>query len=145
MQAIELTIFADYHQFYLQDDDERFGDLSGAWTPEATERLLAVAEHVVGIGTVRSMNVPVRIEVRSTLPSLDPTQWDKVNRASLECSTGRIVVAGSTDYFPDARRFSVNPGTYDVLVGYKNLEALSEDRLEGSDSYHIFLALKNDA
>ena len=56
------------------------------------------------------------------------------------CDTGRIVVAGCTDYFPDARRLSVDPGTYDVLVGYKNLESVSEDGLEGNDSYHIFLA-----
>jgi hypothetical protein len=145
MQTIELTIFADYHQFYLQDDDERFGNLSDAWTPEATERLMAVAEHVVGIGTVRNMNVPVRIELRPQLPTLDRSQWDKVNQASLVCDTGRIVVAGCTDYFPDAKRLSVSPGTYDVLVGYKNLASLSEDGLEGDDSYHIFLAPKNDA
>ena len=142
MQVIELTIFADYHQFYLQDDDERFGGLSNAWTPEATERLMATAEHVVGIGTVRNMTVPVRIEVGPKLPSLEPSQWDMVNRASLVCSTGRIVVAGCTDYFPDARRLSVIPGTYDVLVGYKNLQSLSVDGLEGDDSYHVFLALK---
>jgi hypothetical protein len=145
MQTIELSIFADYHQFYLQDDDERFGNLSDAWTPEATDRLMAVAEHVVGIGTVRNMNVPVRIEVGPQLPTLDRSQWDKVNRASLVCDTGRIVVAGCTDYFPDAKRLSVSPGIYDVLVGYKNLESLSEDGLEGADSYHIFLAPKNDA
>ena len=145
MQKIELTIFADYHQFYLQDDDDRYGNLSDAWTPEATDRLMAVAERVVGIGTVRNMNVPVQIEVGPQLPTLDHSRWDKVNRASLVCETGRIVVAGCTDYFPDARRISVSPGTYDVLVGYKNLESLSQDGLEGNDSYHIFLALKNDA
>ncbi|MDO9319547.1 MAG: hypothetical protein Q7V56_15300 [Gammaproteobacteria bacterium] len=145
MQTIELSVFADYHQFYLQDDDERFGNFSDAWTPGATERLLAVAEHVVGIGTVRNMEVAVRIEVGSQLPNLDPSQWDKVNRTSLVCDTGRIVVAGCTDYFPDARRLNVTPGTYDVLVGYKNLQSLSEDGLEGDDSYHIFLAPRNDA
>jgi hypothetical protein len=145
MQIIELTIFADYHQFYLQDDDERFGNLSDAWTPEATERLMAVAEHVVGIGTVRNMNVPVRIELGPQLPTLDRSQWARINQASLICDTGRIVVAGCTDYFPDAKRLSVSPGIYDVLVGYKNLASLSEDGLEGDDSYHIFLAPKNDA
>ena len=140
MQTIELTVFADYHQFYLQDDDSRFGDLSDAWTPDATERLIAVAERVIGIGTARSMKVSVRIEIAPELPSLEPSEWDKVNRASLVCNTGRIVVAGCTDYFPDAKRLCVEPGIYDVLVGYKNLESLSEDGLEGDDSYHIFLA-----
>lgn len=142
MQVIELIVFADYHQFYLQDDDARFGDLSDAWTPEATEQMIAVAEHIVGIGTARNMNVPVRIEVGPELPSLDCSQWDKINQASLICDSGCIVVAGCTDYFPDARRLTVTPGTYDVLVGYKNLESLSENGLEGHDSYHLFLAPK---
>ena len=140
MQTIELTVFADYHQFYLQDDDARFGDLSDAWTPEATEKLLAVADHVVGVGTVRNMNVPVRITVDSQLPTLDVSTWDKINRTSLACGTGRIVIAGCTDYFPDAKRLHVTPGMYDVLVAYKSLSALSEDGLSGDDSYHIFLA-----
>jgi hypothetical protein len=140
MQTIELTMFADYHQFYLQDDDIRFGDLSNAWTPEATERLLAVADHVVGVGTVRNMNVPVHIAIDSQLPDLDPTKWDRINRTSLVCDTGRIVVAGCTDYFADAKRLEVTPGVYEVLVAYANLGSLSEDGLDGDDSYHIFLA-----
>jgi hypothetical protein len=49
-------------------------------------------------------------------------------------------VAGCTDYFPDAKRIDVTPGIYDVLVAYRNLESLSEDGLDGDDSYHIFLA-----
>jgi hypothetical protein len=140
MQKIELTLFADYHQFYLQDDDIRFGDLSNAWTPEATEQLLAVADHVVGVGTIRSMNVSVHIAIENQLPDLDLSEWDRVNRASLACDTGRIVVAGCTDYFPDAKRLEVVPGVYDVLVGYRNLQSLSEDGLDGDDSYHVFLA-----
>jgi hypothetical protein len=145
MQTIDLIVFADYHQFYLQDDDVRFGDLSDAWTPEATDRLMAVADHVVGIGTVRNMEVPVHLAIVAELPDLDSSQWDRVNRSSLVCDTGRIVVAGCTDYFPDAKRIEVKPGTYDVLVGYKNLESLSEDGLEGDDSYHVFLALSSSA
>ena len=140
MQRIELTLFADYHQFYLQDDDISFGDLSNSWTPEATQQLLAVAELVVGVGTARNMNVPVHISIEPQLPNLDPNEWDRINRTSLVCETGRIVVAGCTDYFPDAKRLQVTPGTYDVFVAYRNLGSLSEDGLDGDDSYHIFLA-----
>jgi len=140
MQTVDLKLFADYHQFYLQDDDMRFGDLSDAWTPEATEKLLAAAEHVVGIGTVRNTDVPVSVSVDSRLPNLNPQEWDRINHTTLACDTGRIVVAGCTDYFPDAKRLEVQPGIYDVLVGYKNLASLSDDGLNGEDSYHIFLA-----
>jgi hypothetical protein len=144
MQTIELILFADYNQFYLQDDDERFGDLSDGWTPEATEHMLAAGDHVLGVGTVRNMNVPVQVTVDAQLPELIPSEWDKINRTSLICDTGRIVVAGCTDYFPDARRIQVPPAHYEVLIGYRNLKSLSEDGLEGDDSYHIFLAPRRD-
>jgi hypothetical protein len=140
MQKFDLTVFADYHQFYLQDDDSRFGDLSEAWTPQATEKLLAIADHVIGVGTVRNMDVPVHITVDSTLPVLDAASWDRINMASLICDTGRIVVAGCTDYFPDALRITVAPGAYGVVVGYRGLNSLSADGLDGEDSYHVFLA-----
>src|SRR5437667_8710327 len=109
----QYDIFADYHQFYLQDDDQSFGDLSEAWTDEATERLLAVAPHVIGVGTVRNMNVPVSVSIHDSRPIIDETQWDHITSASLKIDTGRIVVAGCTDYWPDAARIEVSPGMYE--------------------------------
>jgi hypothetical protein len=140
MAKIELTIFADYHQFYIQDDDDRFGDLSEAWTDEAVDNLLAVSDHVVGIGTVRNSDVPVVLETCDELPDPAPDQWDRINKTALECGTGRMVVAGCTDYFPDAFRLEVEPGTYDILVCYQNLDSVSPNALEGDDRYHLFIA-----
>src|SRR5438045_4029156 len=102
IHTYKYEIFADYHQFYLQDDDQSFGDLSQAWTEEATERLLAVAPHVIGVGTVRNMNVPVTVTVHEAKPKIDEAEWDHITTASLQIDSGRIVVAGCTDYYPDA-------------------------------------------
>lgn len=140
METTKIELFADYFQFYIQDDDINYGDLSDSWSKEAVDKLLAVADHVVGVGTVRNMDVPVTIVVADVLPELDPTEWDRINKCTLECATGRLVIAGCTDYFPDAKRISVHPGKYDVIVGYKDLDKLSEDGLDGEDSYHLFLA-----
>src|SRR4051812_26104513 len=76
MTAFRYEIFADYHQFYLQDDDQSFGDLSAAWTEEATERLLAVGPHVIGIGTARNMTVPVSVSVHESRPKIREEEWD---------------------------------------------------------------------
>ena len=140
MARIKLTIFADYHQFYIQDDDNRFGDLSESWTEEATNKLLAVSDRVVGIGTVRNSDVAVVLETCDELPELAHDQWDRINKTAIECETGRLVVAGCTDYFPDAYRLEVEPGIYDLLVGYRNLNAVSANASEGDDSYHLFIA-----
>lgn len=142
MSKYELQIFADYHQFYIQDDDEEFGDLSNAWTDEAVSSLLAVSDHVVGVGTVRSSDVSVILETCLQLPEFAPEDWDRINQTTLVCDTGRLVVAGCTDYFPDALRVEVGPGTYDVLIGYRNLDSVSDDGCEGDDCYFVFIAPK---
>ena len=139
MRAFQYDIFADYHQFYLQDDDQSWGDLSEAWTEAATERLLAVAPHVIGVGTARNMAVPVSVAVYESRPSISNEEWDHITTASLRIDTGRIVVAGCTDYFPDAARIEVAPGIYEAIVCYGKLEAMSADGLEGEDSYHVHL------
>jgi hypothetical protein len=136
---VGLVTGRDYHQFYLQDDDSRFGNLSEAWTDEATDRLLAVASHVLGVGTARNVEVPVTIEVHDSRPEPDPAEWDRINLASLQVDSGRIVVAGCTDYFPDAVRIDVQPGTYEALVCYAGLSSLSDDGLEGDDRYLVAL------
>lgn len=42
-------LFADYFQFYLQDEGAD-GDLSESWTQEATDRRLALAQGTIGVG-----------------------------------------------------------------------------------------------
>lgn len=140
-RTFQYEIFADYNQFYLQDDNQSFGDLSEAWTQVATDRLLAVAPHVIGIGTVRNMTVPVSVHVGESQPKISPDEWDHITTASLQVDTGRIVVAGCTDYYPDAARIEVTPGTYEVVICYSKLSSLSEDGLDGEDSYHVYLFL----
>ena len=40
-RTFEYKLFADYYQFYLQDECAE-GNLGDSWSPEAVERLLAV-------------------------------------------------------------------------------------------------------
>jgi hypothetical protein len=138
MQMRHFRLFADYFQFYLQDESAE-GDLSSSWTDETVAQLLALAPGTIGVGTVRDMEVPVDLELRDDSPSDDLNVWDHVNECSIEVPSGRIVVAGCTDYFPDATRVEVRPGTYRARICYGGLDTLSEDGLEGDDHYKIVL------
>jgi hypothetical protein len=138
MKSFELTLFADYFQFYIQDEAAT-GDLSQAWNEETTDRLLAVAPGTVGIGTVRNMDVPVTVEIHEHEPDDDSPEWDHVVEASLDAASGRIVIAGCTDYLPDAKRTEVAPGSYRVRASYGALDTLSEDGLSGDDRYRLQL------
>jgi hypothetical protein len=140
MKSFELSLFADYFQFYLQDEATS-GDLSEAWSEEASDRLLATAPGIVGIGTVRNMFVPVAVDVLEHEPDDDSAVWDHVVEATLETASGRIVVAGCTDDFSSALRIEVPPGIYRVRVSYGALDTISENRLSGDDRYRVQLWL----
>lgn len=138
MSLNHFTLFADYYQFYLQDESVD-GNLADAWNEEAVTRLLALAPGTVGVGTVRNMDVPVSIELLDSAPPLELEQWDHVVECTILVQGSRIVVAGCTDYFPDAARIHVAPGTYRVRVGYEGLASISKDGLSGNDNYRLQL------
>ncbi|HEY2866490.1 MAG TPA: hypothetical protein VGJ02_05315 [Pyrinomonadaceae bacterium] len=138
-QVIEAQLFADYFQFYLQDDDIRKGNLENVWTEDTVNRLLAVDRFAVHIGTVRNMFVPVTVNITGNEGIFLYDRYDLVNRCGLEIETGRIVIAGCVDNFQKARRIEMLPGFYVLTIGYGNLDSLSDDGLDGDDFYDIFI------
>ena len=138
MSTYTYQLFADYHQFYLQDESAS-GDLSQAWTDQAVADLLALAPGTIGVGTVRNMVVPVRVRIVLSSPPFELDLWDHVVECDIDVPTGRLVIAGCTDYLPDAARILVEPGHYRVRINYGGLDTLSEDGLEGSDRYELVL------
>lgn len=137
-QRHDFKLFADYFQFYLQDEGAS-GDLSESWTPEAVDRLLALAPGTIGVGTVRNMEVPVVVEIADRALQDDWSEWDQVNECSIDVPSGRLAIAGCTDYFPDAARIDLPPGTYRVRIYYGNLRSISPDGLKGEDHYKLAL------
>lgn len=135
-REIALPVFADYFQFYVQDEiaNEDFGAL---WSEEAVDRLLAVGQFSVGIGTVRNADVPVSVSIHEHAPPEDFGEWEMVNECSILCRSGRIVIAGCTDYLPEAQRMSLKPGSYRVRVCYAGLDHVSADGMEGDDFYRV--------
>lgn len=140
MHSINLELFADYFQFYIQDDDESVGDISDVWTEEAVVKKLAITDKVVGVGTARNMDVSVTIFIQDSIQAMDKADFNLINESTIVCETGTLVVAGCSDYFPDARRIEVSPGKYNIQVGYKNLTDIFEDGLVGNDSYYLWLS-----
>lgn len=138
MRQLEFELFADHFQFYLQDEAAD-GDLGDAWDEVAVARLLAVAPGMIGVGTVRDADVPVTIELLENEPAPDFASWDHVMECSIATPTGKIVLAGCMDYFPDAARIELSPGTYRARVSYGALDSVSADGLDGNDRYRVQL------
>lgn len=140
MSRFVFSIFADYFQFYLQDDAAPLDEVNfaEAWTEEAFERQLAATPCAIAIGTSRNMTVPVVLEIEASPPEDDPAA-ELVTEASFDVKSGRLVILGCTDYGPDAPRIDVVPGRYHARVFYYDQEMLCDDALEGDDRYRLVL------
>lgn len=131
------SLLADYHQVYLAD--EVAGDTDPtAWTEEDVRTRLHVEPGMVILSTARNMEVPVELHLHEAEPALDPIAADHVAEAGLVTS-GRVVVAGCTDYRPTAARIAVPAGTLRLRAEFTGLGTLSEDGLDGEDRYVVHL------
>jgi hypothetical protein len=129
------------YQFYLQDEQITDG-LADAWTDQACADLFAIALGTIGISTVSNTgDVPVTVEIHTSEPETNLAEWDHAIEASIEIPSGKIVVAGCTEYFPDAARISVTPGVYQVRVFYAGLNSVNADGSNATDRYQVALWL----
>ena len=136
-------LFADYFQFYLQDDDCAAGVDGGAWTPEAMTARVANGDRFVAIGAARNLEVPVTVELTDSSPEIDAAA-SHVVEADLVVSTGRVVVAGCTDEFERAARIPVEAGRYRVRVTYR-LRSADDDGFGDYYDYVVDLWPTNES
>jgi hypothetical protein len=135
----ELTVYADYHQFYVLDAGAAL-DATGHpdfWTREAFVRMLAVNPGIIGISTESGGEVRVTLHVEGTAPALDLAAWDHVVEAGLDVSTGRLIVCGCTQPREEGLQVQVAPGRYRARVCSGRLESVVDE--QGDDHYAVFL------
>jgi hypothetical protein len=139
IRKLDFQIFADYHQFYLEDETSPHHP-DKAWDLEnvAFNRMLGVSEKLVAIGTARYETVPVSVEFHDAEPPLELEKYSRVNECSLEVTSNKLILSGCTEYLPDAARIEVEPAIYRVRVLYGNLETVKDD-WEGEDFYVLQL------
>lgn len=131
------SLFADYHQFYLMDE-KTSPELPSVWTDADVARGFLSATGTVIVSTARNLFVPVRVLWHSSEPTSDFSDADRVARTRFT-SSGSILIAGLMDYQPDAARCAVPAGALNVLLVFRGLNTLSDDGLEGNDSYDVHL------
>ncbi len=139
IRKLDFEIYADYYQFYLEDENSPHRT-DEAWDLEnvAFHRMLGVSEKLVAVGTARYEEVPVSIEFHDCAPVLELEKYSRINECSLEVTSNKLTLAGCTEYLPDAARIEVEPAIYRVRVLYGNLETVKDD-WEGEDFYVLQL------
>lgn len=137
IRKLDFEIYADYNQFYLEDETAPH-DTGDIWTEETVEQMIAVSENLVAVGTARYRTVPISIEFHDSEPSLEIEKYSRVNECSLEVTSNKLILSGCTEYLPDAARIDIEPAIYRVRVLYGNAEEVNDD-WEGEDFYILQL------
>jgi hypothetical protein len=130
---------ADCNEFYLHDGDfdSDITEMEDLWTKESLRRKLAVATGLIGVGTARSMYVPVEVEVRrDPPPAEDLSRWDAVVESGILVPSGDLFVSSSA--LESDEQIEVAPGCYLARVYYGGLDTVKND-LEGDDHYKVAL------
>jgi hypothetical protein len=133
----EGNLFADYFQIYLCD--ENHFDLPEVFTDEHIARRLIAGPREVVVFTARNMHVPVRVEWHHQRPAPDLDAYQHVVEAGFACPSGRLVLAGLTDYVATSPRLAVKAGLLGVRANMSGLDTLRENGLEGDDRYLVQL------
>ena len=137
-QQRRLNLFADYFQFYVCDSDFQT-DTVTLWDDATCDRMLAVGTDLLAVGTARNVNVPATLEVSTSEPAQDFSEWDQVIECSFGVPSGTLIAFGCTVPREKAERLKIDPGSYRARVSYGDLADLSDNRLEGNDRYRVQL------
>ncbi|MCZ8081421.1 MAG: competence protein ComJ [Rhodobacteraceae bacterium] len=131
-----LEVFADYHQFYVQD-----GGINPPapenWTDEDIANRSKAENNVVVVCPLRSMTVAVAVELHDSEPKTETDQSDHVVECSLDLPTGHLHVHECTG--GPVLDWEIPAGSYRVRLSFAGLKSISENGLEGDDSYKVEL------
>ena len=135
--GVELEVYADYYQFYVQDLASTC-DTSIIWDePDSTKNGLVVGPGLVAISTKRYGTVPVRLEWYPKKPKFQWEGIDRVSEAGIEVTTqlgaGILISASPLPVFD-----AITPGLYGVRSMAWGLDNVTSDS-EGGDHYIVQL------
>nr|QCO92913.1 hypothetical protein [uncultured bacterium] len=140
MKTYYYRVFADYFEFELLDDGTMLP--IDSFNAETLPDRVVASPGAIGVATVRNYHVPVVIQILANGKidqSLALDTWDHIVECSIEITTGRLVVFGATDYYPDAPRIPIAPGCYHVTIFFGGLNTLDKGGLHGEDVYLVML------
>jgi len=137
MKKNKFEIFADYHMIFVQDDamKDEYSDVD--WSDEDLRDMLYIIKSGFIIGTARNMTVPFTVNIHESEPVINQQEWDQIVACSIDLPSGVLSISGTSDYIEDHKKIELTPGTYNAVICYAGLSTISEDGLEGDDSYFL--------
>lgn len=139
----QVSVFADNFQFQLQDQVEDC-DYPENWNDALLTQLYVCGNRIIGIGTVRDLDVDVTLEVYDEKMDdkeldVDPdvSDFDHVVQCNLEIPSGKLLITGCTSDYEEALKLTLPARQYGVRIFWSNLDSTDELGFEGEDKYLI--------
>ncbi len=132
------TLFADYFQFIVQDENST-DDFGALWNDAAVAMMIAAGETALALGTLRNVDVPVELHIVEGPPEFQLERFDHVVEGAFNSPTGKIVVMGCTDFFPDASRLAIQPGIYRFIYLISGARTIQNEWDPADDLYSLYI------
>lgn len=138
MAVHRFTIFADYFQFIVQDESSK-DDFGTLWNDAAVATMVAAGETALSLGTLRNVDVPVELHVVEAPPEIDLNNFDHAVEGAFTSPTGKIAVMGCTEFFPDASRLEIRPGSYSFIYLVSGVRTIRTEWDLADDLYSLYI------
>lgn len=138
MAEHRFTIFADYFQFLVMDEDSK-DDFGVLWNDAAVAMMVAVGETALSLGTLRNVDVCVEVHVVDGPPELQLENFDHAVEGAFTSPTGTIAVMGCTEFFPDGSRMKIQPGSYRFIYLVSGIDTIKTEWDPADDLYSLYI------
>ena len=108
---------------------------------QTLQQSVSTGDGMVCIRAMSEETLRVLVEVRESEPVSEYSDLFVLGEASLDAPSGRIILAGSGKYFPDAARIPVRPALYRLRAYAGSLDTAFSGTRRTQDHYRIVLWL----
>ena len=138
MTVYRFSIFADYFQFIVQDEDSE-DDFSALWNDNTLAMGVATGETSLCLGTLRNVDVSVELHVVDGMPKVDLARFDHAVEGSFTSPSGKIVVMGCTELFSDAARLEIASGSWRFIYLISGIHTIEKEWEPADDLYVLYI------
>lgn len=143
IRTYTLNVFADNFQFLVLDKRAEC-NYPETWNDEILAHLFAMGDQVLGIGTVRDVDVQVEVVIHEqpleeleVISEAEFSPWDHVVQAVIDVPSGTLMLHGLTQDMADAEYIELPAGRYGVRAFWQDLDDVDAVGFEGNDSYRL--------
>ena len=138
MTNYSFNLPTDHFQFYVEDSQTTV-DTSTIWDDKTEVDRIALAAGFIAVTTVRFGGLTtIELTFHHESPAYSVDDWHHIVHCSIMLESGKIIIHSPELDYVDAPIVIVEPGNYEVLVLFSNLDGFDDEMdMMGDDFYKL--------